>query len=202
MIDLSNVIRDIKVRTNVIINQFRPIFWQAKVKLFLSQCSSLYGCHLWNLDDNKVKELITAWNVSCRKVLGVSKQTRTYLLGPLMKSMSIENIIMQRMSSFFVNGINRTNKVVNTFFKNVLVSKSSVMYRNINIILSKLKINYKDFLLLNKESIKRQFKESSNVPDWRGKMIEELLNIRDKQLECDLNKAEIKETLKYVCIFR
>ena len=202
MIDLSNVIRDIKVRTNVIINQFRPVSWQAKVKLFLSQCSSLYGCHLWNLDDNKVKELITAWNVSCRKVLGVSKQTRTYLLGPLMKSMSIENIIMQRMSSFFVNGINHSNKVVNTFFKNVLVSKSSVMYRNINIILSKLKINYKDFLLLNKESIKRQFKESSNVPDWRGKMIEELLNIRDKQLECDLNQAEVNEILKYVCIFR
>ena len=202
MIDLSNVIRDIKVRTNVIINQFRPVSWQAKVKLFLSQCSSLYGCHLWNLDDNKVKELITAWNVSCRKVLGVSKQTRTYLLGPLMKSMSIENIIMQRMSSFFVNGINHSNKVVNTFFKNVLVSKSSVMYRNINIILSKLKINYKDFLLLNKESIKREFKESSNVPDWRGKMIEELLNIRDKQLECDLNQAEVNEILKYVCIFR
>ena len=202
MIDFSSVTRDIKVRTNVIINQFRPVSWQAKVKLFLSQCSSLYGCHLWNLDDNKVKELITAWNVSCRKVLGVSKQTRTYLLGPLMKSMSIENIIMQRMSSFFVNGMNHSNKVVNTFFKNVLVSKSSVMYRNINIILSKLKINYKDFLLLNKESIKREFKESSNVPDWRGKMIEELLNIRDKQLECDLNQAEVNEILKYVCIFR
>ena len=119
-----------------------------------------------------------------------------------MKSMSIENIIMQRMSSFFLNGINHTNKVVNTFFKNVLVSKSSVMYRNINIILSKLKISYKDFLLLNKESIKREFKESSNVPDWRGKMIEELLNIRDKQLECDLNQAEVNEILKYVCIFR
>ena len=108
VIDFSSVTRDIKVRTNVIINQFRPVSWEAKVKLFLSQCSSLYGCHLWNLDDNKVKELIVAWNVSCRKILGVNKQTRTYLLGPLMKSMSVENIIMQRMSSFFLNGINHT----------------------------------------------------------------------------------------------
>ena len=73
VIDFSSVTRDIKVRTNVIINQFRPVSWEAKVKLFLSQCSSLYGCHLWNLDDNKVKELIVAWNVSCRKVLGVNK---------------------------------------------------------------------------------------------------------------------------------
>ncbi len=60
MIDFSNVTRDIKVRTNVIINQFKPVSWLAKVKLFLSQCSSLYGCHLWNLDDIKVKELHTA----------------------------------------------------------------------------------------------------------------------------------------------
>ena len=46
MIDFNNVIRDIKVRTNVIINQFRPISWQGKFKVFLSQCSSFYGCHL------------------------------------------------------------------------------------------------------------------------------------------------------------
>ena len=186
----------------MIINQFRPVSWEAKVKLFLSQCSSLYGCHLWNLDDNKVKELIVAWNVSCRKVLGVNKQTRTYLLGPLMKSMSVENIIMQRMSSFFLNGINHTNKVVNTFFKNVLVSNSSVMYRNINTILSKLNIKYKDFLLLNKNSIKKEFRRFNNKPDWRSRMIEELLNIRENQIECDLNQTEVNEILHYVCTFR
>ena len=202
VIDFSSVTRDIKVRTNVIINQFRPVSWEAKVKLFLSQCSSLYGCHLWNLDDNKVKELIVAWNVSCRKILGVNKQTRTYLLGPLMKSMSVENIIMQRMSSFFLNGINHTNKVVNTFFKNVLVSNSSVMYRNINTILSKLNIKYKDFLLLNKNSIKKEFRRFNNQPDWRSRMIEELLNIRENQIECDLNQTEVNEILHYVCTFR
>ena len=202
IIDFSSVTRDIKVRTNVIINQFRPVSWEAKVKLFLSQCSSLYGCHLWNLDDNKVKELIVAWNVSCRKILGVNKQTRTYLLGPLMKSMSVENIIMQRMSSFFLNGINHTNKVVNTFFKNVLVSNSSVMYRNINTILSKLNIKYKDFLLLNKNSIKKEFRRFNNKPDWRSRMIEELLNIRENQIECDLNQTEVNEILHYVCTFR
>ena len=202
VIDFSSVTRDIKVRTNVIINQFRPVSWEAKVKLFLSQCSSLYGCHLWNLDDNKVKELIVAWNVSCRKILGVNKQTRTYLLGPLMKSMSVENIIMQRMSSFFLNGINHTNKVVNTFFKNVLVSNSSVMYRNINTILSKLNIKYKDFLLLNKNSIKKEFRRFNNQPDWRSRMIEELLNIRENQMECDLNQTEVNEILHYVCTFR
>ena len=60
IINLENVIKDIKVRTNVILNKFRPVAWQAKVTLFQSQCSSLYGCHLWRLDDPAVDELFTA----------------------------------------------------------------------------------------------------------------------------------------------
>ena len=60
IIDLDDIIRDMKVRTNVIINEFRPISWQSKVTLFLSQCSSLYGCSLWRLDDPKINDLYTA----------------------------------------------------------------------------------------------------------------------------------------------
>ena len=118
-----------------------------------------------------------------------------------MKSMSIENMIMHRMSSFFLNGVNHSNIVVNTFFKNVLVSNSSIMNRNINTILSKLKITYKDFLLLNKYSIKREFKRNNSKPDWRVSIIEELLNIRDNQIECNLNQTEVNEILQYVCVF-
>ena len=155
MIDFSNVIHDIKVRTNVIVNQFRPVSWQGKVKLFLSQCSALYGCHLWNLDNSKIKELHTAWNIGCRRVLGLDNRTRTYMLGPLMKSMSIENIIMYRMICFYINGLHHTNNIVSTIFKNVLVSNTSIMQRNINTISNKLKIKHGDLLLLNKNAIKK-----------------------------------------------
>ena len=112
IIDFDAVIKDIKVRSNIIVNQFRPVSWQAKATLFMSQCSSLYGCHLWNLDDNKINELYTAWNVSCRKVLGLDARTRTYLINPLMKSMPIEDIIMHRMLSFFLNGLNHKSNMV------------------------------------------------------------------------------------------
>ena len=42
-IDFSEVVNDIKVRSNVIANQFKPIAWQGKATLFMSQCSSFYG---------------------------------------------------------------------------------------------------------------------------------------------------------------
>ena len=78
-----------------------------------------------------------------------------------MNSMTIENIIMHRMSSFFLNGLNHPNNVVNTFFKNVLVSNSSVMLRNLNTIQNKLKIKYGDFLILKKYEIRNFFETNS-----------------------------------------
>ena len=202
IIDFSSVTRDIKIRTNIIINQFKPVSWQGKVKLFLSQCSSLYGCHLWNLDDNKVNELHTAWNVCCRKILGLNPRTRTYLLAPLMKTMPIENMILHRITNFFLNGLNHTNRIVKTFFMNVLVSNTSIMKRNINTIQKKLNIKFDDLLKLNKRALKIEFKKKNTTADWRVNMIQELLSIRENQLECELNPYDVNVFLQHISTFR
>ena len=56
LVSIDNVITDMKVRTNAIITQFKPVSWKSKVTLFNSQCLPLYGCHLWRLDDINVKK--------------------------------------------------------------------------------------------------------------------------------------------------
>ena len=202
IIDFDNVIKDIKVRSNVIVNQFRPVSWQSKVTLFMSQCSSLYGCHLWNLDDNKIKDLYTAWNVSCRKILGLDTRTRTYLISPLMKSMSIEDIIMHRMSSFFLNGLKHRSYMISSFFKNVLTSNSPGMLRNINHILQKVEMQYNEIFLTNKHTIKHELKKRATQPDWRCNIVKELLDLRDNQLISNLDQTEIKIMLKNISTFR
>ena len=201
-VDYSDVIKDIKVRSNVIINNYKPVSWQGKAKLFVSQCSSLYGCHLWNIDDTKIKDLCTAWHVSCRRVLGLDARTRTYLLNHLIKTMSIENIIMHRMSCFFLNGLKHSNDVIKSFFYNILVSNSSCMLKNINTILHKLNMKYYEFLLIDNNELKREFKMTDTRADWRVKTVEELLNLRDNQLDCNLNSVEVNEMLNYISTFR
>ena len=61
LINIDNVIRDMKVRTNAIINQFKPVSWKSKDSVFNSQCSSLYGSNLWRLDDKKVENICTMY---------------------------------------------------------------------------------------------------------------------------------------------
>ena len=94
LIELDSVIKDLKVRTNVIVNRFKPISWRSKVTLFKSQCSSLYGCQLWRLDDPKVVELSTAWKVCCRRILGLQERTRSRLLHHIMETMPTMDTIM------------------------------------------------------------------------------------------------------------
>ena len=127
MINFDTIIRDIKIRTNAIVNEFRPASWQSKVTLFLSQCSSLYGCPLWRLDDPKIEVLHTAWRVCSRRILGLDDRTCSRLLPQIMDTMPILYTIMYRMLSFFINGLNHADDFISSFYKNTLVSNSSFM---------------------------------------------------------------------------
>ena len=143
IINIGSTIQDIKVRSNIILNKFRPVSWESKVLLFNSQCSSLYGCPLWRLDDNNdVDRLCTEWNVCCRRVLGLHPRTRTYLIHQIMGNLPIKYIIMNRVLNFFISGIKHESTLISNFFKNVLTANSSHMLTNVNSILNFLNIKH------------------------------------------------------------
>ena len=194
--------KDINVRTNVIINKFRPISWQAKVALFISQCSSLYGCPLWQLDHSKIKELCTSWRVCNRKILGMHQCTRSYLLHNLMNTLPIDDILMNRILGFFIHGLNHEDNFISGFFKNTLTCNSSYMLVNINSILKRYNIKYMNLFSMDKSDIKKIIKDSTPEPDWRCNIIKELLSLRENQIVCNLDQTEINEMLCYISTYR
>ena len=199
LIDIQPVIRDIKVRTNVILNQFRCLSWQARVTLFTSQCSSLYGCPLWNLDDLNVNKLCTAWKVCCRKIMGLKPDARSNLLHHLMNSLPIQDIIMFRMLCFFKSGINHENEIISAFFRNSLISNSSYVTKNVNIILRHLKLDYNYiFTEDRKDKLKSIFNNNMSKPDWRNGILSELLDINDNIASCILDQEEITTLIDHI----
>ena len=82
--------------------------------------------------------------------------------------------------------VNFIIRIVKTFFMNVFVSNSSIMKRNINTIRKKLNIKFDDLLKLNKKALRIEFEKNNTTADWRVNMIQELLSIRENQLECEL----------------
>ena len=190
---------DIKVGTNTIINKFYAVPRHSKVKLFNSQCLSLYGCPLWNLHDRKLGELYKTWRICCRRLLELNPRTKSYILPHIMNSFDIGDIIKERFINFFIGGINHKSVEISNFFKNTLVSCSSFAVTNINTIINKWNMNYHQIFTENKNQIRKSMINSSNPPDWRGLMIKELLHILDGTLNNPLTIIEINKLLSYLC---
>ena len=202
LVNIDSVNRDLKVRTNVIVNQFKPICWQAKIKLYVSQCSSLYGSQLWRLDDRQVDDLIKTWNICCRRLLGLPPNTRTYVIPHIMDIMPIKYIIMSRILNFFISGLKHESEMISLLFKNVLTSHSSYMLQNINTIINEFNIKYNDIFDMTKNKLRCIINSKSADPDWGGSMIMDLLSLRENQSSCNLSPAEVASLLTYVSTAR
>ena len=63
-------------------------------------------------------------------------------------------------------------------------------------------MKYTDFLVSNKNEVKIHLKNTENNADWRVESVKELLNIKDRQLDCILDNNEVTMMLKYICTFR
>ena len=205
LINFEQIIRDMKVRTNAIISQFRPISWKSKVKLFNSQCLYLYGCPLWRLDDPKINDLCTTWKVCSRKLLDLNQRTRSRFIHQIMDTPPLIDTIMYRMLNFYINGLNSSDPLISNLFKNVLMGNTSYMRVNINKILAHFKIKYLDLFSLNKRTISRSLHSNIGEKEWQCIFMEELLSLRDGVSyvefdgeDVDLTRDDIKLMLDQV----
>ena len=194
LINFDHIIRDMKVRTNAIVNQFKPISWKAKTTLFNSQCLYLYGCPLWRLDDPKIEELNTTWKVCCRKLLNLNPRTRSRYIHQLMDTPPIIDTIMYRMLSFYISGLNSKDPLISNTFKNSLLSNTSYMKVNLNKILEHFNIQYLDIFNINKYTLKKILCNKIGEKEWQCVFLQELLSVREGTLivdmEADLDEEE------------
>ncbi len=167
--------------------------------LFNSQCMSLYGCQLWNLDDPRVDELSVAWRVCCRRLLALHPRTRSHLLPHIMNSSPVRRVIEKRMLSFFLGGLHHPVQDISIFFKNALVSSSSYMLTNVNSLINYLNVKYYEIYDCAIKSIITKFDLSKGEQDWQTRIIRELLSIRDRQLDVPLTYEEVCEFLDETC---
>ncbi|CAL4117868.1 unnamed protein product [Meganyctiphanes norvegica] len=200
LINIENVIRDMKVRTNTISAQFKPVSWKSKTTIFNSQCLSLYGCQLWRLDDPKVDQLCTTWKVCCRRLLNLSLRTRSRFIHHLMGTAPILDIIMYRMLSFFIAVLNNEDNLISNFFKNTLLANTLYMQVNIYKILERFNVTYHDLFSINKSKLKNILNNLKGEKDWQCNMLDELLSMRDGTVttDLDLKYNEIKYMLNQV----
>ena len=139
--DMSSLIDDIKIRSNVIHSKFHVLDLDSRIKIFNSQCNSFYGCQLVDLQCNKVDNLDRCWRVCSRRVLKVSNRTHCIILPQLMNVMKPSMQITSRILTFYLKGLNNESDFISFFFKNCFNCKESIMFRNLTFISFKLNTN-------------------------------------------------------------
>ena len=113
---LKNSINDLKVRANAIVNNFACLDTDSKIKLFNSQCLSLYGSCLWDLRSKQVNGMEVAWRKSSRRILNIDRRSHNVLIPHLMCTHDLRIMIEQRIFNFYANCLNHKNKLISNIF--------------------------------------------------------------------------------------
>ena len=196
--DISNIINDLKVRSNCIVNNFCALDSMAKCHIFRSQCHSLYGCQLWDLESKQLPSLEVNWRKCCRSILKIPPRSHKYLIPDLMQSKYILTIIEERILNFIIKGLVHENSVVNFFFKNSLVSNPfSYSLKNLNLVLGKYHIKYHQ--IFHGKKIKLNTNSDNGRKHWKINLIKELLHSRDYEIYEPLNKNELEFFIVDLC---
>ena len=197
--DYSNIINDIKSKTNCILSFFKHNSSKTKVELFKSYTSSYYGSILCNIDD--LEEMERCWRVSARRILGVDPRTRSYLLPGLINSLCPKDEIKRRILLFFEKGIKHESPSINFYFRNCLMNMNSSMFSNVSAICRISNFSIQNFSNISRADINKSFKNLVKA-DWRVEFIAELMKIIDGILFLnDFNVDFIRQMLNFICTF-
>ena len=193
---IKNTIDDIKIRSNVILNNFNNVDTKSKVKIYNSQCLSLYGCCLWDIKSNELNDLVVAWRKCCRRILNLPSRTHNKLISHLMDTKDIFTVIEERIINFCIAGFNHENSLISNIFKNSILLPFSYYGSNFNIITRKYHLD--KFKLISEN--KRVELKNNNIEDkWKVDFIKQLMDDRDSNEENILSKHELKDILDFLC---
>ena len=160
---------------------------------------ALYSCQLWNLQDKNVNELLKTWRICCRRLLGLHPRTKSHLLPDIMDTFPLVDIMKERLINFVMAGLNHPSNLIANYFRNSLLSCSSYVVSNINIILRSFRMKYEDLFIGNKRKIRRFMIEAHSNVNWQIYLIKELLNVIDGIITNGFTIDETNCILEYIC---
>ena len=105
---------DLYQRSSLLISQFRSCDSETLDRLHTIYCMPMYGCELWNLSCNYIKDYKVVWRKIKSRIWNIPPRTHNNLVSNVTDN--IDTIIETRTVQFIFNSINHSNSTC----KNVL----------------------------------------------------------------------------------
>ena len=124
---------DIMYRRNSLVGQtnnflcfFSKLDSTVRLKLFKTYCSSMYGCELWNLNDDSCLTFCTTWRKALRRVLNLPYTAHSFYLPYVSNTLPIRDELCKRSARFIFSCLLSDNYLVRS------ISWHSVVYAKYN----------------------------------------------------------------------
>ena len=162
---------------NNIINNFKGVSSALLNLLFKSYCYSFYGSQTWNLYNNALCSLYTAFNIGLRRIWKLPYNTHKYIIFDISGTSSLQDIMVNRFVKCLNNMIIGPNNLVNYIGKRAVSQSTGPVGHSLNYIRERYNIkwnhmkscfniiNINNYLDITKDVICKTVKELCNVRD-------------------------------------
>jgi len=185
---------------NVMLSRFGSCYASTKFNLFCTYCTSFYGCPLWNMESKDVNKFYVAWRKCIRNVWSIPNRTHCNLLHHICSVDPINIQLLYRFGSFYKKTL---------VSPNILVKLCGQLCTGYTAAASNRRMLFKfignDKNLTSNKCIKSLIhslciKSEEKTLICHGIVINELCQLRDRQILCELDHDEILQILNYICI--
>ncbi len=185
---------------NLLLSRFGCIYSETKYVLFRTFCTSYYGCPLWNLESNQMLKFYIAWRKCIRRLWSLPNRTHNKLIHNICNELPIRVQLLTRFGSFFHACVNSKNQLVRYCTKICSGYTSAASNRRLISHFIRCDIQFNGMSNVKNAIHDTQIQLEDQINVVYGSLIRELCGFRDQILSCDLDSAETKELLEYVCM--
>ena len=195
--DVKHKKGDLIQRVNSVLSTLDGSNDQILKKVFNTQCSHLYGTPAWRFRDKSVREFVTAWNRSVRRLFRLPFMTHTRYLPHMLDAPPVLDQIYSRFVNM-CNAMYKSDNVRLNFLFRVCVSDNrSLIGGNLTLIANRLNINVDKVMYVGVSQLKGAY--MSDVSD-ADVMALHFIN----ELRCDIlpgfNESEVSDMLYFICV--
>ncbi len=136
--EISNKHGDFIGKCNHVLNKYAILDSDVTTRLFLTNCSSFYGCETWDFKCHNFKNILTSWNIAIRKIWGLPWTAHRFLL-PLLANCTPPDVsIYKRFLNVICNMLNSNNDKMKLLSSCAIIDSRSYIRNNVHFIADKL----------------------------------------------------------------
>jgi hypothetical protein len=190
---------------NKVLFNFRKVNSQTKTRLVKAYCTSFYGAELWDLSQNNIESICTAWRKGIRRIWHVPNTTHSAFIPDLSDTLPLLDMFYMRTLNFVYRCLRSESPLVNFMARHGILygQMDSTIGRNILHCSFRYNIRLDDILNLHFQpcDIYSYYRANTDSSTVLSQLIE-LLQCRDGSLSLssgEFSTADISSMIDFLC---